>query len=220
MGPGTEKLSDKQWRLNEEVIKWDAEMKKGEKSEANLREKTRDANNSKEWGKKETEKTRCPKTETSHQGPHPDRKEQLAKRQQSQPAQRQEAQFSPIIEKDESTLIGSITKYLSDTGTHTSHAALVLKYSFGPLNSVVKNFKACCSFRIAGTNTEMRPYVTWGGSVTPLGGIISVSQSRDSRTMRLASFSFTVWPSQGSGASAITSVFMGDAQEPTEQCFF
>lgn len=27
-------------------------MKKGEKSEANLREKTRDANNSKEWEKK------------------------------------------------------------------------------------------------------------------------------------------------------------------------
>lgn len=47
MGSGTEKLSDKQWRLNEEVIKWGAEMKKGEKSEANLREKTRDANNSK-----------------------------------------------------------------------------------------------------------------------------------------------------------------------------
>lgn len=36
-------------------------------------------------------------------GPHPDRKEQLAKRQQSRPAQRQEAQFSPVIEKDEST---------------------------------------------------------------------------------------------------------------------
>lgn len=117
-------------------------------------------------------------------------------------------------------LIGSITKYLSDTDTHTSHTALVLKYSFGPLNSVVKNFKACCSFRIAGTNTEMRPYVTWGGSVTPLAGIISVSQSRDSRTMRMASLTFTVWLSQGSGSSATTSVFMGDAQEPSGQCFF
>lgn len=84
-------------------------MKKGEKSEANLREKTRDAYNSKSR-EKETKKTRCTKTETSHEGPHPDRKEQLAKRQQSQPAQRQEAQFSPVIEKDESTLIGSITK--------------------------------------------------------------------------------------------------------------
>lgn len=81
MGPGMEKLSDKQWGLNEEVIKWGTEMKKGEKSEATLREKTRDANNSKSGEKKETEKIRYTKTETSHQGPHPDRKEQLAKRQ-------------------------------------------------------------------------------------------------------------------------------------------